>query len=48
MHRLRPPERLPVELHRMAEWLGLSGVIVRPAGDLAYDLGEAITVPTGQ
>lgn len=45
-----PPEtaaRLAGELHRMAEWLGLSGVIVRPAGDLAYDLGEAITASTG-
>ena len=34
-----PPEtaaRLAAELHRMAQWLGLSGVIVRPAGDLAY------------
>ena len=46
-----PPEtapRLAGELHRMAEWLGLDGVIVRPAGDLAYDLGEAITAPASQ
>ncbi len=37
--------RLAAELHRMAEWLGLAGVIVRPAGNLAFDLGEAITAP---
>ena len=43
-----PPEtavRLAAELHRLAEWLGLAGVIVRPAGNLAFDLGEAITAP---
>ena len=39
--------RLAAELHRMAEWLGLAGVIVRPAGNLAFDLGEAITSPVG-
>jgi uncharacterized protein YcaQ len=41
-----PPEtadRLSADLKQMAEWLGLSGVIVRPVGNLAYDLGEAIT-----
>lgn len=46
-----PPEtaeRLAVELHRMAAWLGLSDVIVRPAGDFALDLGEAITAPLGR
>jgi uncharacterized protein YcaQ len=32
----------------MAQWLGLDGVIVRPAGDLAFDLGEAITAPVDQ
>lgn len=37
--------RLATELHHMAHWLGLAGVIVRPAGDLAFDLGEAITAP---
>jgi uncharacterized protein YcaQ len=36
-------ERLAAELHSMAGWLGLDGVIVRPAGDLAFELGEAIT-----
>ncbi len=41
-------ERLADELGRMAQWLGLDGVIVRPAGDLAFDLGEAITAPVGQ
>jgi uncharacterized protein YcaQ len=41
-------ERLAAELHRMAQWLGLDGVIARPAGDLAFDLGEAITAPVGQ
>lgn len=40
--------RLAAELHQMAGWLGLSGVIVRPAGDLAPDLGEAITAPADQ
>jgi uncharacterized protein YcaQ len=43
-----PPEtavRLAAELHRLAEWLGLAGVIVRPAGNLAFDLGEVITTP---
>lgn len=39
---------LAAELHQMARWLDLHGVIVRPAGDLAYDLGEAITAPAGQ
>jgi uncharacterized protein YcaQ len=39
--------RLAAELHRMAEWLGLAGVIVRPSGNLAFDLGEAITSPAG-
>lgn len=46
-----PPEtceRLAVELHRTAAWLGLAGVIVRPAGDLAFALGEAITTPVGR
>ncbi|HEX5018615.1 MAG TPA: crosslink repair DNA glycosylase YcaQ family protein, partial [Actinomycetes bacterium] len=42
-----PPEtaeRLAGELHAMADWLELDhGVIVRPAGNLAFDLGEAIT-----
>ena len=41
-----PPEtseRLATELHSMAEWLGLEGVIIRPAGNLAFDLGEHIT-----
>ena len=37
--------RLAGELHRLAEWLGLAGVIVHPAGNLAVDLGEAITTP---
>jgi uncharacterized protein YcaQ len=41
-------DRLAVELHSLAAWLGLDGVIVRPAGDLAYDLGEAITAPASQ
>jgi uncharacterized protein YcaQ len=36
-------QRLAAELHAMSEWLGLKGVIVRPAGDLAFDLGEAMT-----
>ncbi|MFL6071425.1 MAG: winged helix-turn-helix domain-containing protein [Actinomycetes bacterium] len=42
----QPPQtaqRLAGELHAMAEWLGLGGVIVRPAGNLAFDLGQAIT-----
>jgi uncharacterized protein YcaQ len=41
-----PPEtaaRLAEQLHSMAEWLHLDGVIIRPAGDLAFALGEAIT-----
>jgi uncharacterized protein YcaQ len=41
-------ERLAAALGRMAQWLGLDGVIVRPAGDLAFDLGEAITAPVDQ
>jgi uncharacterized protein len=36
-------ERLAAELHSMAGWLGLAGVIVRPHGDLASELGEAVT-----
>jgi hypothetical protein len=35
-------ERLAAELRTMAEWLGLAGVIVRPQGDLAFDLGGAV------
>jgi uncharacterized protein YcaQ len=35
-------ERLAEQLHLMAEWLGLDAVIVRPAGNLALDLGEVI------
>ncbi|MEO8106697.1 MAG: winged helix-turn-helix domain-containing protein [Actinomycetes bacterium] len=38
-------QRLATELHQMVRWLGLDGVIVRPKGDLAFDLGEAITAP---
>lgn len=41
-------ERLAAELHRMARWLGLAGVIVRPTGNLAFDLGEQIIAPMGQ
>ena len=37
--------RLAAELHRLAEWLGLADAIVRPAGNLAFDLGGAITAP---
>lgn len=40
--------RLAAELHRLAEWLGLADVIVRPAGNLAFELGEEITTPGGQ
>jgi uncharacterized protein YcaQ len=36
-------ERLAIELGLMAEWLGLSGVVVRPSGDLADELGEQVT-----
>ena len=35
--------RLAAELHRIAAWLGLAGVIVHPSGNLAFDLGDAIT-----
>jgi uncharacterized protein YcaQ len=41
-----PPEtseQLAAQLHFMASWLGLEGVIVRPAGNLAFELGEAMT-----
>jgi hypothetical protein len=40
-----PPEtgeRLAVDLHSMAAWLGLAGVVVRPQGDLAFQLGEQV------
>jgi uncharacterized protein YcaQ len=40
--------RLAAELHRLAAWLGLAGVIVRPAGNLAFALGEEITAAAGQ
>ncbi len=36
--------RLANELSRMARWLGLSGMEVRPAGDLAPKLGSIIRV----
>jgi uncharacterized protein YcaQ len=41
-----PPEtaqRLAAELHSLAGWLGLDDVMVRPSGDLAFDLGQAIS-----
>ena len=37
-------ERLASELAVMAEWLGLNDVVVRPGGDIAYDLGEAVSL----
>jgi uncharacterized protein YcaQ len=43
--RAAPPEtaeRLASELWSMAGWLGLEGVTVRPSGDLAAELGEAV------
>ncbi|MGO4803619.1 winged helix-turn-helix domain-containing protein [Arthrobacter sp. 2MCAF15] len=33
---------LAAELHLMAEWLGLAGVVVSPTGDLAPALAEAV------
>lgn len=38
----RTPARLAGELIRMASWLGLSGVEVRPTGDLAPKLGSIV------
>ena len=35
-------ERLAAELRRMANWLGLDGVVVRPRGDLAPRLAESV------
>ena len=31
----------PPELHRLAGWLGLGGVVVAPRGDLAPELSAA-------
>jgi uncharacterized protein len=42
------PERLAVELWRMAGWLDLGGVVVEPRGDLAARLGAAVVAaPAG-
>jgi uncharacterized protein YcaQ len=40
------PARLAEELSLMASWLGLSGVDVRPTGDLAPSLGSIVANPT--
>lgn len=41
-------EPLAVELHRLAEWLGLAGVLVEPCGDLAAALHRAVTLDRGR
>ena len=33
---------LAAELHRMADWLGLGGVVIKPRGDLAADLSDVL------
>ena len=35
-------ERLAAELATLAEWLGLTGISVRPQGDLAKELDQAV------